>query len=99
MVAAIYCVALFGPLVIGLYWRRASERGALLAMVTSGLAGLAWRGFGLERDTGIHMLNVALPLSVAALVVGSLAGGGGANRGAEISGLRPLTGPEDQGRT
>lgn len=73
MVAAIYCVALFGPLLLGAFWRGATEAGALVAMVTSGAVGLAWRGLRLEAETGVHMLNLSLPLSLGALVAVSLA--------------------------
>ncbi|MDX1648229.1 MAG: hypothetical protein R3263_00110 [Myxococcota bacterium] len=72
MVAAVYGVALFGPLLLGPFWRRASEAGALAAMLTAGSASLAWRGLGLEDATGLHMLNVGLPLSFGALAAGSL---------------------------
>jgi len=71
MVAAVYGVALFGPLLLGPLWRRASEAGALAAMGTGGGASLAWRASGLEDATGVHMLNLGLPLAFAALALGS----------------------------
>ena len=74
LVAAIYGVALFGPLLVGLFWRRATQAGAVAAMVSSGAMGIAWRGVGLEAATGVHMLNLSLPVSLVALVLISLAG-------------------------
>jgi len=71
MVAGIYTVALFGPLVIGRYWDGATEAGALAAMIASGVVALVWRGTELEGTTGIHMLNVALPVSLLVLWLGS----------------------------
>jgi SSS family solute:Na+ symporter len=71
--ATVYCVSLFVPLLAGLYWRRASEAGALAAMLLGACGGAAWRVLGGEAATGVHMLNVALPLSLAAMVLVSLA--------------------------
>ncbi len=68
LVAAVYCVSLFVPLIAGLYWRRASEAGALAAMVLSGGVGILWRALGYEYETGIHMLNLALPLALIAMI-------------------------------
>jgi len=71
MVAGIYTVALFGPLVIGRYWDGATEAGAVAAMIASGVVALVWRGTELEGASGIHMLNVALPVSLVVLWLGS----------------------------
>jgi len=71
MVAAVYCVSLFVPMLLGVYGRRATPRGAVASMVTGGLAGLLWRGLEMEALTGVHMLTVALPASFAAGLVGS----------------------------
>jgi SSS family solute:Na+ symporter len=71
MVAAVYCVSLFGPLILGLYWRRATPQGALASMVTGGAMGLLWRGLEIEALTGVHMLTVALPASLLAGLIGS----------------------------
>lgn len=73
LVAAVYCVALFAPLLVGHYWDGATEAGALASMAGSGLAGVGWRASGLEAELGIHMLNVALPVAAAALLVVSWA--------------------------
>lgn len=73
MVAAIYCVSLFVPLILGLYWSHANEKGAVAAMTISGPAGALWRVLNFETSTGIHMLNVSLPLAVVAMVGVSLA--------------------------
>ena len=67
LVAAVYGVALFWPLILGRYWSGANEAGAIASMVSSGLAGVGWRWGGLEEATGIHMLNVALPVAVIVL--------------------------------
>jgi Na+/proline symporter len=72
LVAAIYGVALFGPLIVGLFWRGVTQAGAVAAMVSSGAVGVGWRGLGLEAATGIHMLNLCLPVSLFALVLISL---------------------------
>ncbi|MDX1661562.1 MAG: sodium:solute symporter family protein [Gemmatimonadota bacterium] len=69
MVAGIYTVALFGPLVLGRYWDGATEAGALASMVGSGIVAVAWRVSPLEEATGIHMLNLALPVALALLFV------------------------------
>lgn len=74
MVAAVYCVALFVPLVGGYFWSGASEAGAVGAMTASGGIAMAWRGLGFEEQTGLHMLNLALPAAVVALVELSLFG-------------------------
>lgn len=74
LVAAVYCVALFVPLLGGHWWGGASEAGALASMAASGLVAVAWRATGLEASTGLHMLNLALPAAVVGLVVGSWSG-------------------------
>ena len=71
VVAGIYTVALFGPLVAGHVWRRASGAGGLASMAASGVTALVWRLSPLESTTGVHMLNVTLPVALIALVVGS----------------------------
>ncbi|HKK72466.1 MAG TPA: sodium:solute symporter family protein [Candidatus Krumholzibacteria bacterium] len=71
VVAGIYTVALFGPLVAGHVWKRASGAGALSSMAASGVTALVWRITPLESTTGVHMLNVTLPVALIALVVGS----------------------------
>ena len=76
LVAAIYGVALFGPLLVGPYWKGATGAGAIASMTSSGIVAIAWRTSPLEAATGIHMLNVALPVAVMALVAGSLLGPG-----------------------
>jgi SSS family solute:Na+ symporter len=68
LVAAVYCVSLFVPMIAGLYWRRASEAGALAAMVLSGGAGVLWRALGYEAETKIHMLVLALPLAIIGMI-------------------------------
>ncbi|MCS7311962.1 MAG: sodium:solute symporter family protein [Acidobacteria bacterium] len=80
MVAAVYCVSLFVPMLLGVYWRRATPGGAIASMVTGGLAGLLWRALEIEALTGVHMLTVALPASLAAGLIGSLASNSGSFR-------------------
>lgn len=72
LVAAVYSVALFCPLLIGHYWDGATGPGALASMLASGVVGLGWRLGGFEGSTGIHMLNLALPVALVALVGGSM---------------------------
>jgi len=40
-------------------------------MAASGVTALVWRITPLESTTGVHMLNVTLPVALIALVVGS----------------------------
>ncbi len=68
-VAAIYCVSLFVPILLGLYWKKPKEPGAIAAMGASFLTGLIWRLSGLEKATGIHMLNLCLSLSLVAIIL------------------------------
>ncbi|NOX38304.1 MAG: sodium:solute symporter family protein [Calditrichaeota bacterium] len=68
VVAGVYCIATFVPILLGLYWKRATENGALAAMGGSALSTLFWRFSGLETSTGIHMLTVGLPLAFLAIL-------------------------------
>lgn len=86
LVAAVYSVALFCPLLVGHYWSGATGPGALASMVTSGAVGLGWRLGGLEEHTGVHMLNLALPVAFLALVGGSLIHRRLEGRGGDVSG-------------
>jgi SSS family solute:Na+ symporter len=61
-------VSLFSPLVFGLYWKRASSTGALLAMV---LGILSWIIFEIY-DTSWPSLVPAVIVSILAMIVGSL---------------------------
>lgn len=61
-------VSLFVPLTLGLYWRRSTGQGALLAMV-GGM--LSWIVFEIV-DIGIPSLVPATLISLAGMVVGSL---------------------------
>jgi len=61
-------VSLFSPLVFGLYWRRASSTGALLAMM---LGILSWIIFEIY-DTSWPSLVPAVIVSILAMIVGSL---------------------------
>jgi SSS family solute:Na+ symporter len=72
MVATVYCVSLFVPIILGLYWKRATTLGALSGMFSSALSGVVWRFFGLEEKTGLHMLNVSLPISFFFMLLFSL---------------------------
>jgi len=72
MVAAVYCVSLFVPILLGLYWRGANQQGAIAGMIGGALAGGIWRVSGWEKATEIHMLNVSLPLALIAMVAVSL---------------------------
>jgi SSS family solute:Na+ symporter len=72
MVATVYCIALFVPIILGLYWKSANSKGAIAAMAVSAGTGLAWRIGGFEKDTGVHMLNISLPLSFITMVLFSV---------------------------
>lgn len=61
-------VSLFAPLVFGLYWRRASNTGAMLSMI---LGMLTWIIFEVY-DTSWPSLVPALFVSMVAMVAGSL---------------------------
>ena len=72
VVATVYCIALFVPIILGLYWKGANSKGAIAAMVVSAGTGLGWRIGGFEKDTGVHMLNISLPLSFIIMVIFSV---------------------------
>jgi SSS family solute:Na+ symporter len=91
LVAAIYGVALFGPLLAGPYWKGATGVGAIASMISSGIAGVVWRTSPLEASTGIHMLNVALPVALVALVLGSFVSGKATAGGGTAAGERPTS--------
>ena len=61
--AAIYCVSVFAPLILGIYWSGATEKGAIATMVLTGTASGAWRLLGIESMTGVHFLVPALVFS------------------------------------
>lgn len=67
--AAIYCIGLFAPLILGLYWKKASEKSALAAMVLSGIIGGLWRILEIEQMSGIHFLIPALIFSFIIMVI------------------------------
>ncbi len=72
IVAGIYCVSLFVPIILGIYWKKPRESGAITAMMGSFITGLFWRFSGLERVSGIHMLNLCLPLSLLSMILVTL---------------------------
>ncbi len=61
-------VSLFVPLTLGLYWRRANGRGAILSMVTGMCAWIAFEQVEME----IPSLVPATLLSLVAMIVGSV---------------------------
>ena len=61
-------VSLFAPLLFGLYWKRSSSAGALLAMV---LGMVTWIIFEFSNATWPSLVPATL-VSIAAMVVGSL---------------------------
>ncbi len=67
--AAIYCIGLFAPLILGLYWKKASEKSALATMVLSGIIGGLWRILEIEQMSGIHFLIPALISSFIIMVI------------------------------
>ena len=60
-------------LVAGLYWRRASKWGALLSMAGGVLVYCALMAAGI-KPFGLHQIATAMPISLALMVIGSLAG-------------------------
>jgi len=62
-------VSLFAPLVLGMYWKKASSAGALLSMV-SGIA--VWIVFEFHKTTWPSLLP-ALLVSILAMIAGSYA--------------------------
>ena len=67
--AAIYCVSVFAPLILGIYWSGATEKGAMATMVLTGIAAGAWRLLGIESMTGIHFLVPGLVFSFLIMLV------------------------------
>lgn len=63
-----------GPIVIGLYWRRASREGAIASMISGAVAGIVWYLY-LYRATWIYPTIPATALSITLFVVLSLIGG------------------------
>ncbi|MBL7877798.1 MAG: sodium:solute symporter, partial [Cyclobacteriaceae bacterium] len=61
-------VSLFAPLVFGLYWKRASSRGALLSMVSGILVWLLAK----QMDLSWPSLVPALVVSIVMMIAGSL---------------------------
>jgi SSS family solute:Na+ symporter len=61
--AAIYCVSMFAPVILGIYWSRATEKGAMATMLLTGMTASAWRLSGIEAMTGIHFLIPGLLFS------------------------------------
>ena len=59
------------PLVASLFWRRATGRGALVAVV-GGLAAYLWASFANFHPFGAHVVTVGIAVSCVLFVVGSL---------------------------
>ena len=59
---------------MGLYWRSANATGAAAAIIVGTLAVLGWQNFGDPR--AIDPFWIAAPVTLAAIIVGSLATGG-----------------------
>lgn len=67
--AAIYCVSVFAPIILGIYWSGATEKGAVATMVLTGIASGAWRLLGIESMTGIHFLIPGLAFSLLIMFI------------------------------
>ena len=67
--AAIYCVSLTAPLILGIYWSKATEKGAIITMVFTGITAIVWRLSGMESLTGVHFLIPALVLSFLIMLI------------------------------
>lgn len=68
----IYGVAITPAVLAVLFWQRVTKVGALASMVVGTSAVLIWE-FALDKPNDWNSVLIALPLSVLALVVGSLA--------------------------
>ncbi len=65
--------ASFGPpLLLSLYWRRATRAGALASFVSGALGCILWVALGLKAATGIHEILPGTALSLLLMVVVSL---------------------------
>lgn len=54
--AAIYCVSLTAPLILGIYWQKASETGVIVSIFFSTIIAIIWRFLGIESITKVHFL-------------------------------------------
>lgn len=72
LVAAVYAGSVFAPLVLGLFWKRATETGAILGIGMSAAVAVAWRMTGLEAATGLHMLLLSLPIGFSCTWIGTV---------------------------
>ncbi|MCP5146199.1 MAG: sodium:solute symporter, partial [Gammaproteobacteria bacterium] len=68
--SALSLVSLFVPLIAGLYWRRASQAGALLSM---GFGMAAWLWFEFVFPSEIPSLIYGLMFSIFGMLAGSMA--------------------------
>lgn len=65
--------ASFGPpLLLSLWWRRATRAGALTSFLVGAATCIVWVASGLKRSTGLHEAVAGFVLSTAAFVVASL---------------------------
>lgn len=67
--AAIYCVSLSAPLVLGIYWSKATGKGAISTMILTGIMASIWRVSGIESVTGVHFLIPALVFSFLTMFI------------------------------
>jgi Na+/proline symporter len=60
----------FGPIIVGLCWKRATKQGCILAMILGFFADAIW--LILEKPFGIHEVLVGLSVSLLVLIIVSL---------------------------
>ncbi|GEM_PF-2478170 len=67
--AAIYCVSITAPLILGIYWSKATEKGAIITMVFTSITAIAWRFLEIESIIGAHFLIPALVFSFLVMFI------------------------------
>ena len=65
-----YATAITPVVLAALFWKRATPVGAIVSILSGGLATILWEALG--RPMGWNAIIVSLPLSVMALIIGSL---------------------------
>ncbi len=66
--------ASFGPpLLVSLYWRRATRAGALASFISGTTVCILWVALGLKKSTGLHEIVPAFLLSMLLMITVSLA--------------------------
>lgn len=64
--------AVFAPIWLGLFWKRATKEGAIAGMLGGALSYFAWDYFNIDAATGVHAVLIGLSLAVISMIVVSL---------------------------